>query len=160
MSIPVTSEIIRAETKRKGRRIYESQFLVTMSTNFRPKSEPEAAIGINDLERAAEILFGSDSLPNIVVFRKEGSWTPDWVQSARTKSKAEIGKSKKGSHLHIHSQVIIRHFSNIRLDQKSLKEEVNNILRDLGSRFRIHYVNIRFTGDPLSIPEYMEKDIQ
>lgn len=136
-----------------SRRVRTSNFLITMNTNIRFDPE-EAHTYAPKLYELADGLFGSDeNIRRYVKFLDGGDWS--MIESMELTSKVEIGRNSRGSRLHLHVGLKIRHHSKIHLDPDHLIFDANTMLPDLDFPFPIQ--NIHISAHKADIMDYLMK---
>jgi hypothetical protein len=92
-----------------------SDYHITVSTNYKPTSPNETNELIEALANATEDVFGTDkNLARIVHFNNPRHyWDEKYIQDVDMKHAPEIGAMPKGSRVHTHIVLRIKHTSNI-----------------------------------------------
>lgn len=130
-----------------------SNFLITMNTNIRVKPNISESRS-EDLYQMAESIFSEeDELKKIVTFPKGGEWSDETIKGVDASSRVEIGHNMRGTRLHLHQSLKLRHQSYLRLDPEEIKRLANEKLREQNSTLVIYHVHIS-THRP-SVDDYL-----
>lgn len=124
-------------------RIHFSNFLVTFNTNARiPRETVEAYT--EPLYQAADALFAvPDNIGHFIQFHDlAGAWTPQWILNVKTLSRVEIGHMSRGSRLHLHVALKIKHRTMLNLNIPELYRSINAELERLGYPYKIEHIHV------------------
>lgn len=122
-----------------------SNFMITLSTNYRPGDDAEAKALVDRLGDATDRIFRSpDSLERIIKFNIPTHHFDDrYIQDINVTHGPEVGKNRKGGRVHNHIILKIKHRSNI-----TIKNSVEEIRREYARHgIDVHYVKIDFLRD-------------
>lgn len=150
-----------------------SNFMVTFNTNVRfNENDAELEQRSEPLYDMAQELFdGSDRMRRFVKFGTQGDkdpktgkrtfiendtqWDADTVVDYKITASVEVGHNSRGSRLHMHVGIKIRHHAYIRLDPDEIMEEANSYLDSVGFPYPIKHLNI--SVKPPSVEDYLNK---
>lgn len=146
-------------TTPKEQRVKHSGFLITVNTNFRPRSNDESwAMGYR-LENAMRSMLTHQGLSKIITFQGEGhSYSDRYVKDVKAQFAVEVGHQAKGTRIHSHTLLHIAHMSHIRLSIPAIKQHVISSIND--PRIKSVYVNIRMVRNDRNLEEYLKKDMR
>lgn len=149
--------------------IKHSNFLITLNTNIRfakDLNDNEINEFVNPLNDMVDAVLGNEeNVKKYILFGKSGAgrgsfvvdntivWNDDIIKEYMINARAEVGKNKRGSRLHMHIALGIIHSSYIRFDKDLFLEEVNDYLKSIDYPYPICYINIS-TGN-LTPQEYV-----
>eukprot|EP00727_Mastigamoeba_balamuthi_P000691 m51a1_g10619 hypothetical protein (423) ;mRNA; r:57479-59030 len=131
--------------------ILVSNFMLTMNTNVRLAGTSDAeleALSEPLYNMAQEMFDGSERLSRFVQFGTQGgrdpltnkyvflpdptrTWGTELVVDYKVTASAEIGHNTRGSRLHMHVGIKIRHHSYVKLDRDLIFEEANRFLESV-----------------------------
>lgn len=137
------------------RKVHYSNFMITFPTNVRVSDEDAEELAPKFYEVAHRMFDDEENLKRYVTFPKGGQWDDESIISVRNVYKVEVGHDKKGSRLHLHVGVSIKHNSFIQLDPDLLYFDINSEFENDGIWTPIQYVNIKVK--PPSIEDYLDK---
>jgi hypothetical protein len=139
-----------------------SGYLITISTNVRPKNDREAEEVSDCLRDTLEELLEAEGLREVIDFRKRGhKFTSDFVDDVNSEFVIEIGRMPRGRRVHAHVLIMIKHRSNLRLDYTKLRNFINRALGDgRCSQFVKAYVNVRLLKGVFDIRKYLRKELK
>ena len=98
-----------------------SNYLITISTNVRPRDAAHQQQLSEALEQATHNVFDSDAnLERLIRFNKPHHYYGDrYIQNIAVRSAAEVGTDPRGGRVHTHVNVRINHTSNITMKHSS-----------------------------------------
>lgn len=142
-----------------NRKVYHSDFLVTVNTNFRPTTEDELQDMSNNLEHAMDSMTHAEGLREIVTVLREGeSFTAGFVREVHSEVAVEVGGSKYGGRVHAHATIKIAHYSRIRLNPLAIRDY---IVRELNSdKVKNVHVDIKLLPTSGYVEDYVKKNVR
>ena len=151
--IEVTETTIDSAAPTRRRVFRQSKFLVTVSTNFKPKTNGQSYGMAEKLRGVIKNEFLSNAgLQNIIVFNR-GSWSD--IKSIDAQFNIELGKGKHGGRIHSHIILDVKHQANIRLDNDWMRSEGARLLPD--DRVQRLYVHTQVLPTDFDVREYLRK---
>jgi len=141
-----------------------SNFLITINTNVKPKTEEEfneVQEAFEDFltwlfhkEHADERLFKFINLPSRGIKGKKSDF-PEKFKRIDSETVIELGQSRRGGRIHSHTLLEVTHKSGIQIDAELIKKEAEEHLGDLVKGV---YVNVKFiNGTAKTILSYIRK---
>lgn len=99
----------KKDTRRK------SNYLITISTNVKPRDAAHQAQLSNALEDATRAVFDDDAnLERLIRFNKPNHrYSEQYIQNIQVRSAPEVGTDPRGGRVHTHVNIRINHTSNI-----------------------------------------------
>lgn len=139
-----------------------SGYLITVSTNIRPKNDAEAEEVSECLRETLEELLEAEGLREVIDFRKRGHrFTSDFVDDVNSEFVIEIGRMPRGRRVHAHVLLLIKHRSNLRLNYNKLRAFINDTLGDgRCPQFVRAYVQVKFLKGVFDIKKYLRKELE
>lgn len=135
-------------------KIKHSNFLITVSTNYRPKTTEESQAMGKKLSKTMRELLTEQTLPSIVDMLDDQDYY-SVIKNVKADFSIELGKKAKGKRIHAHCLLKIEHTGKIRLNPVEIKEFVSNHIDD--PLIKGIYVNIRAVKDLSNVEEYIKK---
>jgi len=122
----------------------QSSWLITVSTNVRPKDITHAKQIAKCLQGSIQGFLEPETMAKMITFRKKShSYTIDFIDDVKSEYVIELGWNAKGRRIHTHLFLHIAHRSNIRLDFTAVKRYFNDTLTESSCQgFKSCYVNI------------------
>lgn len=157
MELSKVEKVVRLDFQKadeSGRKPKYSNFLVTMNTNVR-MSQTQAEALAPKLYDMADVLFNQeDNFKRYIRYLdKQGDWT--LIDKIKTTAKVEIGQGAKGSRLHLHCGIKVKHYSKIHLKLDKIFLDANTALQNLDFPFPIK--NIHVSAHKPDIADYLDK---
>lgn len=133
-------------------------FLITLNTNYAPKTNKEATKIGEDMQTQADNLFTEEHIRDFITFRTaEGR--PDLIDDIRVEAMVEVGGSQGRVHQHI--SVLIEH----RIPPKGVHINRNGVLDYYRTHAttapvqRLPYIDIKAFSNPSTISRYLFKGL-
>lgn len=142
----------RQETKHSG-------FLITMNTNYLPKSELDGGEVAERLRSTVRSMLSNEGLEQIVEFLVPGhEFDGETIKNVEGRFVVEKGRQPKGGRIHSHASLNITHTSKIRLSRPAIQEYLKRGFIDM-PQVKNFYVNIRAIGHDKRVEDYLTKEI-
>lgn len=149
-----------SQSKKDPRR--KSNYLITISTNVKPRDAAHQQQLSEALEEATHAVFDNDAnLERLIRFNKPNHhYSDQYIQNIAVRSAPEVGTNPRGGRVHTHVNVRINHTSNITLSYSApmIKQLFmdSGALQDLGVKNL--YIKIQLIADNKeAIKQYLSK---
>lgn len=137
-----------------------SGFLITLSTNYKPKTTEESqAMGARLNSSIAAVFATHAMIATFIKFLTAGHSYARNIKSVDMVYAIELGKGAKGGRIHAHIILKIKHNSMIRVDIPAFKEAMLAVLNENGATPQLTslYVNVRIIRSDQNLEEYLLK---
>lgn len=140
-----------------------SGFLITISTNYRPKTKEEAKECGEKLRKAVKAMLSDETnLAKIVKFlppHEDDRWGPDKIIRVTSQFVIERGRDKRGQRIHSHAVLQIDHRSKIHLDKQGIKDVIlPEMAGGCTCNIKNLYINIKYIRNGRGIRDYLTKE--
>lgn len=139
-----------------------SNYLITISTNVRPRDAAHQEQLSNALDEVTHSVFDSDAnLERLIRFNKpHHHYSDQYIQNIAVRSAAEVGTDPRGGRVHTHVNVRINHTSNITM--KYSAPMIKQLFMDSGALQALGvknlYIKIQLIADiGEAIKKYLSK---
>jgi hypothetical protein len=134
-----------------------SSWLLTVSTNYRPKDNDEAEEIKYKLEDTLYEIFNSEELTGrILKFLNGGNISQ--IEDVWTEISVELGSHAQGGRVHAHVRASFAHFTRFHVSSAALRDLVKEMMND--NRIKGIYVHFQFVKTPHKyIDDYLRKDV-
>lgn len=139
--------------KEKGEKVYFSNFMITLNTNIRPKTEEQVYDILHYLEQVPPVVFSYSNIENTLL--DEFRWIsyknrekeilpkdPSKIKQLKVVYRVEIGTGLKGGREHLHVGLNVQHTGLLQVNREEVMRQVNEYLTELNSPYKIKYCNI------------------
>lgn len=149
MSLPVIS--VKEVKPSGGPKRKFSNFLLTINTNKRPRTQEEAKPLIDKLRETMQYMLSAEGLKRITRFLLPAEFNKDYIASVKSQFNLEIGETKHGKRVHSHA--IIQYVHTTRLHLNFL--EIKKIMIEHG--WTGFYMNVKLVKGMENAFEYLLK---
>jgi hypothetical protein len=127
---------------KKTSNVRYSNYLITISTNYRPKSEGDYYDMAARLEELLHVAFNYQSMDRYVFDfigdHKDDEWKTPYIVQAEANWGVELGRNSKGGRIHAHIIVEVAHKSKIWVNIQKLKDFFDEQLKPRVKGCRVH----------------------
>lgn len=138
-----------AESVDEGKR--ESRFLITVSTNFRPKTTAESVAMADRLRSAVRRMLTEENIPAMLDFN-EGCSSD--LKKVKAEFNIELGKLANGKRIHSHIYLEFKHNAMIRINIPASKQMLLSWIGD--DRVKTLYFNVKMIRS--GVRSYLRKE--
>lgn len=129
----------------------ESRFLITVSTNFRPKTTEESMAMAQQLRTAVRQLLTEENIPRMLDFHEGG---PSDLKKVKAEFNVELGKLANGKRIHSHIYLEFKHNAMIRINIPASKQMLLGWIDDF--RVKSLYFNVKMIRS--GVRSYLRKE--
>lgn len=130
----------------------QSKFLMTVSTNFRPRTTEQSKEVASHLRGAFNSLFERNSMARSIRFN---SGSLDDIENIDAEFSVELGRQANGKRIHGHAIITINHNANIHLNIPEIKGIMLDNIPD--HRVKNLYINVRLLPSDFDARAYIRK---
>lgn len=149
---------ITNQGERKTETYKHSGFFITVSTNYRPKADEDAAEVAELLRKAMGEMLSNQGLAEVIEFLEAGSFTKQYIKTVEGEFIVERGRNARGGRIHSHASLHITHRSKIRMNIPAMKEFLMERLSSI-SAIKSVYINVKAIGSDKLIRDYLRKEL-
>lgn len=150
--ITVTDTSGEAATIRQEEVYRRSKFLVTISTNFKPRTNGQSFGMAESLRTGIRQLTAKDQIPALFEFA-DGSWRD--VASVDVQFNVELGRHRNGGRIHSHMIIDVKHQAKLRLDLAYIRHQLPALIPD--ERIQKIYMDVRLLPSDTAVEHYLRK---
>lgn len=129
-----------------------SKFLVTVSTNFRPRTNGQSYGMAGSLRTGIRTLLDANHLPTIFEF-SEGSWRD--VKNVDVQFNVELGQHNNGRRIHSHMIIDVKHQAKLRLNLPWIRATLPDLIPD--ERVGSIYLDVKLLPSDTAVEHYLRK---
>lgn len=153
MEFTVTDTSGEAPAVREKNLTKQSNFLITISTNFKPKSTGQSVAIADKLRGALAQVFSQEQLPDCLEFSAGGVRD---IKKVEISYNVELGHDPKGARIHSHATVEISHNAHLRMNLAHLRAIVPALIHD--ERVKSVYLNVKTLPSNMAARAYLRKE--
>jgi len=143
-----------AGTTSKEKRAKHSAWFLTISTN-KGEKQCDTRMLAQEFHQVLKLMCQEKGLEEIVTFKPKGHALSTHLDRSHARLVVEVGSHPKGSRVHAHILLNIRHFSQVALDRTMINDFITSRIQTVA--LSNLYINWKMVGYSLNIEEYMNK---